>query len=145
MHLWQRLVTADWLAANEDDLRRLTGNDLVVVVRPGKKRVQIEVACRSRSDAERLIKQLGGRARKSPRMRCGVARGGPRRTRGCVRSANWSLLDLGTGSGIFALAAKVFDASTVVALDNDPVAISTARANANLNRIRHIDFRITDA
>src|SRR5207253_8193948 len=52
----------------------------------------------------------------------------------------WSMADLGTGSGILALAAKRFGAGQVVAIDLDPVAISTARANADLNEIRGIEF-----
>jgi len=56
----------------------------------------------------------------------------------------WSMLDLGTGSGIFALAGKRLGAGTAVAVDNDPVAISTARGNAKLNRVRGVDFQIVD-
>ena len=54
------------------------------------------------------------------------------------------MVDLGTGSGIFALAAKSFEAGRVIAIDIDPVAISTARANAALNRISGIQFRVAD-
>ena len=59
--------------------------------------------------------------------------------------AGWSLADLGTGTGILALAAKCFGARSVFAIDIDAVAISTARANARRNRIGGIDFRIGDA
>jgi ribosomal protein L11 methyltransferase len=58
--------------------------------------------------------------------------------------AGWSLADLGTGSGILALAAKRFGARSVFAIDIDAVAISTARANAHRNRIGGIEFRIAD-
>lgn len=58
---------------------------------------------------------------------------------------DWSLLDLGTGSGIVALVAMKFGARRVVAIDSDPVAISVANANARLNRIDGIDFQIADA
>jgi ribosomal protein L11 methyltransferase len=56
----------------------------------------------------------------------------------------WSVADLGTGSGIFALAAKCFGAGRVVALDIDPIATSIGRANARLNKIGGIDFRVAD-
>lgn len=56
----------------------------------------------------------------------------------------WSLLDLGTGSGILALAARKFGAGKVVAIDSDPLAIRTARRNARLNRISGVDFRHGD-
>jgi ribosomal protein L11 methyltransferase len=43
------------------------------------------------------------------------------------------ILDVGTGSGILAIAARLLGAMVVVAIDNDPVAVSVARANAELN------------
>jgi len=58
--------------------------------------------------------------------------------------AEWSLLDLGTGTGILALAAKKLGAGRVIAIDHDPIAISTARANARRNKIENIDFRAVD-
>src|SRR5207244_10628447 len=48
----------------------------------------------------------------------------------------WSLADLGTGSGILALAAKCFGAGQVIGIDNDPAAISVAKSNARLNKLR---------
>lgn len=56
----------------------------------------------------------------------------------------WSMMDLGTGTGILALAAKRLGASRVIGLDIDPIAISTAKANARLNRILDISFEIAD-
>jgi ribosomal protein L11 methyltransferase len=43
------------------------------------------------------------------------------------------VLDLGTGSGILAIAAAKLGAGYVLALDNDPVAVKTARENVRLN------------
>jgi ribosomal protein L11 methylase PrmA len=56
----------------------------------------------------------------------------------------WSLGDLGSGSGIFALAAKRFGASRVLGIDNDPVAISMAKSNARLNKIHGASFQLGD-
>jgi len=58
--------------------------------------------------------------------------------------AGWSLVDLGTGSGILALAAKYFGAKRVLAVDLDPTAISTAKTNARLNKIDKVDFQLGD-
>jgi ribosomal protein L11 methyltransferase len=58
---------------------------------------------------------------------------------------SWSLVDLGTGSGILALTAKRFGAGRVIGIDIDPKAISIAKANARLNRIDNVDFRMADA
>jgi ribosomal protein L11 methyltransferase len=75
-----------------------------------------------------------------------VARGAQRSTRRRVRSPekNWALLDLGTGTGILALAAKKLGAARVIAIDHDPIAIATAKANARRNKIDNIDFRVAD-
>jgi ribosomal protein L11 methyltransferase len=56
----------------------------------------------------------------------------------------WSLADLGTGSGILALAAKRFGAGCVTGIDIDPKAISVAKANARLNKIDNADFQLAD-
>ena len=56
----------------------------------------------------------------------------------------WSLADLGTGSGILALAAKHFGAERVTGIDIDPTAISIAKANARLNKIDNADFQLGD-
>ncbi len=56
----------------------------------------------------------------------------------------WSTVDLGTGSGILALAAKLLGASRAAGIDNDPIAISTAKQNARLNNVRNVEFRVAD-
>ena len=61
-----------------------------------------------------------------------------------VWKPGWSLADLGTGSGILALAAKCFGAGQVAGIDNDPAAISVARSNARLNKIREVSFQLGD-
>jgi ribosomal protein L11 methyltransferase len=46
-----------------------------------------------------------------------------------------SLLDVGTGSGLLAIAARKLGAGRVAANDNDPVAVQVARENAALNGV----------
>lgn len=57
----------------------------------------------------------------------------------------WRAFDAGTGTGILAFAAHCFGAREVVGVDNDPLAIKTARANAAANKIRGIKFVVGDA
>ena len=57
---------------------------------------------------------------------------------------DWLFADLGTGSGILALAARSFGATRVVGVDHDATAISTGRANARFNRITRTEFKIAD-
>jgi ribosomal protein L11 methyltransferase len=55
-----------------------------------------------------------------------------------------SLLDVGCGSGVLAIAAATLGFSPVVAIDDDPVALAAARRNASANRVP-IDLRRGDA
>jgi ribosomal protein L11 methyltransferase len=47
----------------------------------------------------------------------------------------WRMLDLGTGTGILALAAARFGATEVVGIDHDPRAVAHAKTNARANKI----------
>lgn len=61
------------------------------------------------------------------------------------RGAAQSLLDLGTGSGILALAAAKLRFRPVVAMEFDPDALDIARENARQNKLdKLIDFRLQD-
>jgi ribosomal protein L11 methyltransferase len=69
-------------------------------------------------------------------------------TRACLRlldawiRAGDRVLDLGTGSGILAIAAARLGARRVLALDSDPLACAAAAHNAALNGVeRHVEVR----
>jgi ribosomal protein L11 methyltransferase len=200
MYLWRKSAIPRWLSS-----KAIVG--LVVIERPGRKRLQLEVCCKSATQARRLVDEFGGHFEKLPRdwlerfsreqegepikigkrlvavrstvgetsafrVRAGqtesrhrdpshliIPAGAAFGTGDHVTTAmslrlleevsrkmkpGWSLADLGTGSGILALAAKRFGAGRVIAIDNDRQAIKTAKANARINRIDRIDFRIDD-
>jgi ribosomal protein L11 methyltransferase len=48
------------------------------------------------------------------------------------------VLDVGTGSGILAIAAARLGAGPVLALDIDPIAVKTARTNITANEVEHV-------
>src|SRR5204863_1068908 len=50
----------------------------------------------------------------------------------------WRMLDVGSGSGILAIAASRFGAGRVLGVDTDPLACRTAKRNARLNGTRNI-------
>ncbi len=68
-------------------------------------------------------------------------------TRSCLilleryTDAQGKFLDLGTGTGILAIAASLLGFRTVIAVDTDPLAVEATRHNAALNGIDTIDVR----
>jgi ribosomal protein L11 methyltransferase len=54
-----------------------------------------------------------------------------------------ALLDVGTGSGVVAIAAAKLGFAPVLGVDNDPASVRAARANAAVNSV-HIDVRRLD-
>jgi ribosomal protein L11 methyltransferase len=56
-----------------------------------------------------------------------------------------TVLDVGTGSGILAIAAAKLGTAHVIAIDNDPIAIDVARENAVDNEVdKYIDLRVCE-
>jgi ribosomal protein L11 methyltransferase len=198
VYLWRKRAELHWVKAHEGLLQARAFGQLVIVRKPGRKRLDLEIACRSRSDSSALLKEFGGRIEALPRnwlerftrgdskpIKIGkrliissvrgtlvsrLSRHKGRRhiiipaslafgTGEHVTTAmslrfleeltrcwnpDWSLVDLGTGSGILALAAKCFSAGQVIGIDNDPAAISVAKSNARLNKIRGATFQLGD-
>ena len=193
MFVWRKRASARWLAANEDELRTIVGDQLAIIETASSKTATAEVADADRRRLERLHRRFGGRIATLPRywlrnfsrlaakrsvkigkqLRIVRRRTHIRGSPGLVIPAGaafgtgdhattamcldllerisrtlppgWTLIDFGTGSGILALAARRFGARKVCAIDLDPVAISTAKENARLNKIHGIEFRTDDA
>lgn len=209
MFLWRKTVDPRWLAEHEPELVACFGSNLAIIQHAGRKRLLLEVACRSARQADHIAKEYRGCIEKLPfnwlkiysavekertlkignrlvvtRSAClqmdgatGKSHSLEKRNGPATRahliipagaafgtgdhpttamslrmlekitrkmSPRWSLLDLGTGSGIFTLAARCLQAGRVVGIDVDPIAISTARANARRNHVRGTQFRLAD-
>jgi ribosomal protein L11 methyltransferase len=221
VYLWRRTAETRWLKAHEDLLQAQAHGQLVIVRRPERKRLELEIVCRSRSDSSALLTEFGGSIEALPRnwlerfvrgdskpikigkrlmivrsndelrrysVRCPQGSSHHRARPDALRTAHptagdintallvipaslafgtgehattamslrlleqltrrwnpgWSLVDLGSGSGILALAAKRFGAGRVLGIDNDPAAISMAKSNARLNKIRGATFQLGD-
>jgi ribosomal protein L11 methyltransferase len=198
VYLWRKTAELHWVKAHEDLLQALAHGQLVIVRRPERKRLELEIVCRSRSHSSALLKEFGGRIEAFPRNWLErFARGDSKAVKIGKRlvvssvggtlvsrlsrhkghshiiipaslafgtgehattamtlrfleqltrywNPGWCLADLGTGSGILALAAKCFGAGQVIGIDNDPAAISVAKSNARLNKIRGASFQLGD-
>ena len=193
MFVWQKRVSARWLAMNESQLNNAAGSQLAIIQSTSQRTALIEVASPRKQTLAKLQARFGGAIKALPedwlsqtqrqktkpikigkrltvvRSSAQAVASGSRRlmvpagaafgtgehvtTAMSLRlleevsrkfSAGWSMLDLGTGSGILALAAAMFGAGEVVAIDLDPMAIRTAEANARSNRIRGIIFKVAD-
>jgi ribosomal protein L11 methyltransferase len=67
------------------------------------------------------------------------------RTLDSVIRGGEEVIDVGTGSGILAIGAMLLGARSVLALDLDPVAVSSARENAKLNGLESsIQIHLSD-
>jgi ribosomal protein L11 methyltransferase len=63
----------------------------------------------------------------------------------CIRPGQ-VLADIGTGTGILAIAAALLGARRVYAVDNDPIAVRAARANCRLNGVdKMVELRCAES
>ncbi len=67
MYLWRKTAEPHWLSARGKILQTRSHGRLAVISRPGRSRLQLEIACRSQNQTQALVKEFGGRAEKLPR------------------------------------------------------------------------------
>jgi ribosomal protein L11 methyltransferase len=61
-----------------------------------------------------------------------------------IKRSEMNCLDVGTGTGILALAAFHLGVQKVVGIDNDPVAVEVAKENMQLNQVTQIELSTED-
>jgi ribosomal protein L11 methyltransferase len=66
MYLWRKSFAPRWFAASQSALQATVAERLVVIERPGRKRLQVEICCYSAQKARRLVKKFGGHVEKLP-------------------------------------------------------------------------------
>jgi ribosomal protein L11 methyltransferase len=67
MYLWRKTAEVRWLSAHGKILQTRSHGRLAVISRPGRRRLQLEIACSSKDDSQKLVEKFGGRAEKLPR------------------------------------------------------------------------------
>lgn len=171
MYLWRKRTTPRWWIDNEPALRAGFGNAIAIIQRPNRAGIEIEIVCDSPNELKKFgghaqkirrdwLKQFA-RVQKTKPIRikdrpliipAGAAFGTGEhattsmcltRLKRDVRAGN-TVVDLGTGSGILALAASLLGAKRVIAIDNDPTAIRVAKENARRNKIDNVRFKVAD-
>jgi ribosomal protein L11 methyltransferase len=60
MYIWRKHAGPGWLRDEIEPLTRRFGSALAVVERPGSKRALLEVCCRTKREAQKLILEFGG-------------------------------------------------------------------------------------
>lgn len=64
MYIWRKQVKADWLRLRSENLSARFGPDLAIVERPGKTQALLQVSCPTKTQADALVGEFGGSARK---------------------------------------------------------------------------------
>ena len=60
------------------------------------------------------------------------------------KGTEWDILDLGTGSGVIAIAARMMGARHGLGMDFDPQAVEVALRNVKRNQVDHVDMEESD-
>lgn len=67
MFLWRKFAEFRWVKAHEDLLQAYGHGQLVIVRTPGRKRLELQIACGSWSESSALLKEFGGHSEALPR------------------------------------------------------------------------------
>jgi ribosomal protein L11 methyltransferase len=64
MYIWRKRATAGWFRVRSEKLIRQFGPALAITERPGHKLVLVEIPCRTRNEAQQLVREFGGAVEK---------------------------------------------------------------------------------
>jgi ribosomal protein L11 methyltransferase len=199
MKVWRKLASAKWEDAWEERLASFAPGRALIARHPARPFLRIEVWDVGAREAERLVREFGGRVVDVDSRRAiarGLERPRPIRVRGkllvvsspedlpapsvaarvvpsllipaglafgtgshpttatCLRflcdaagslpRGGWTMADVGTGTGILAMAARLLGARSATAFDNDPAAVRAAKESIRANGLDRIAVKRAD-
>jgi ribosomal protein L11 methyltransferase len=63
-YIWRKRAGARWLHDRSEELTRRFGGAVAIIERPGSERALLEISCRTKEQAKKLIREFGGSAEK---------------------------------------------------------------------------------
>ena len=137
----------DWAARSQASLRAIQVGGIVVAPPWDVPEVRLKADTTTTETAD-VVSSFSRTVVIQPSM--GFGTGHHASTRLCLAALQQidlhdkTVLDVGTGSGVLAIAARMLGALEVLAIDNDPDAIESARENVTLNPGVHVDLQVVD-
>lgn len=140
-------------------VRQLVHKNWAAMVEPARAPIKIRssviiTGCRDEDTRKTLAKEFPGRHIIQIPADMAFGTGDHATTSTCLRlvvdiakerkNSAWDLLDLGTGSGVIAIAARMLGAQYALGMDFDPQAVKVALRNVPRNEVDQVDMREAD-
>ncbi len=139
----RKLVHKNWVAMSEPNRKPLKIRDSIIIT-----------GLREEDIRSKLQEEFPGRHIIQVPADMAFGTGDHATTSTCLRllvdiakerkHTDWEMLDLGTGSGVIAIAARMLGASHALGMDFDPQAVEVAIRNVGRNEVTNIEMQESD-